>query len=334
MAIRRVPEIRTSERAAFRKCRQAWWWGYREGLVRKGPPALALWFGIGIHLALAEHYQEGFKRGTGKRDPRKVWETYCSTEFEIMRTYDGDTTEYVNAQELGAAMLDGYLEEFGRDDHMHIISTEQTRRIPVYNAKGELVCYYLYTMDGVYKDLADHRKIKILEHKTAAAIILTHLTLDDQAGSYLAFETLMLRAAGLLGEDESIQDITYNFLRKAMPKIDDRPRNSRGEFLNQDGTVSKRQKIQEPLFVRKDIPRSTEARKQIVDRLVVEVGQMNQCRKDPKQAYKNPMSGPMGCATCPFREMCELHEEGGDWEDYRDWNFKKQDPYGPYRKAA
>jgi hypothetical protein len=327
MAAQDVPEVRTSERTTFRKCRQAWWWGYREGLVRKGPPAPALWFGIGIHEVLAAYYQKGRKRAS-KTAVLNAWKRYCETEYVPMRTYEKDeAVEYTEALELGLDMLENYLRVYGRDEHMYILATEQTRRIPVYDRDGKLVCYYLYTMDGIYKDLDDHRKIKILEHKTAAAITLTHLTLDDQAGSYLAFESLML------GED--IQDITYNFLRKAKFKMDDRPTNAKGERLNKDGSVSARQSTQSDTLVRKDIPRSREARNQIVDRLIVEVNEMNACRRDPEShIYKNPQAGPMGCSTCPFREMCELHEEGADWEDYRDWNFKRQDPYGPYRKAA
>lgn len=331
----KVPEVRTSERTLFRKCRQAWWWGYRQGLVPKGTPAIHFWFGTGVHEALATWYQPGTRRTKGRLHPVAVWQRYCDDELVNIKTKEGDITQYVDAVQLGTVMLENYLEKYGRDEHMHILVTEQTRRIPIYDHDGNLICYYLYTMDGSYRDLADHNRIKILEHKTALMIILTHLTLDDQAGSYLAFETLVQRAAGVLREDEAIMDITYNFLRKATPKEDDRPRNVEGLALNKDGSVSKNQGTQAPLLVRHDVSRSAEARHNIIDRLIVEVKEMNACRADPENhVYKNPMPGPFGCSSCPFKDMCELHEEGGDWQDLRDWQFDRKDPYGPYRKVA
>jgi hypothetical protein len=50
--------------------------------------------------------------------------------------------------------------------------------------------------------------------------------------------------------------------------------------------------------------------------------------------FKNPHGGPFGCTSCPFFEMCQLHEEGGDWLDLREWKYYAEDPYANYRKAA
>src|SRR5882757_9431655 len=96
--------IRTSERRDFKRCQQRWAWGWRQGLVPKGPPANALWFGIGIHLALAEWYKgPGLKRG---RHPADTWGKYVNGEIAYIRTqkYDGadySDDEFVEALDLG-----------------------------------------------------------------------------------------------------------------------------------------------------------------------------------------------------------------------------------------
>jgi len=331
--VKRIPEIRTSERTTWRQCPQKWWWGYRQGLVPKGALAKHFWFGSLIHEVLAARYQEGRKRLSDAKC-LALWDKLCANEYETMRTNEWDDREYIDAQALGREMLTNYFAEYGADDHMDIIATEQVRKVPVYDYDGNLICYYLYTMDGIYRDLDDHNLLKLLEHKTALMVNLGHLPLDDQAGSYLAFETLLQRDLGTIGPDEAIVEITYNILRKAVKREDDRPTDAQGRYLNKDGTVSKRQNDQAPLFVRHPVARSEAAREQIIDRIVTEAIQMREMRADPSRVYKNPSAGPFGCTSCPFFQMCQLHEEGGDWEDLRDWTFRQQDPYGPYRKVA
>ena len=122
-----LPIIRTSERNSFNFCIQNWWWGYREGLVQKGPPALHFWFGILIHEALASHYQLGLTRGKGKYGLVQTFRKNVDNELHMMKTWEGDQAEYVDAATLGEEMLKNYLDEYGRDDHMDIIATELNR---------------------------------------------------------------------------------------------------------------------------------------------------------------------------------------------------------------
>ncbi len=329
-----LPIIRTSERNSFNNCWQQWWWSYREGLLMQGPPALHFWFGILIHEALASHYQRGLTRGKGKHGLVQVFRRLVDNELHMLKTWEGDSVEYVDAATLGEEMLTNYLDEFGRDDHMDILSTEKIRFVTIYDHDNQPVATYAYTMDGVYRDRSDHDKIKLLEHKTAAMFNFGHLPLDPQARSYVAFETLNLREEGLLKPDEHIQEITFNFLRKAKKKIDDRPTNKEGLRLNQNGTISKQQKVQEPLFARVPVSVSRESRARVVDTIILEAQDMLRLRRDPYLVRKMPKQGPMGCVSCQFKDMCELHEEGGDWQDLRDWKFQVQDPYKVYRKAA
>lgn len=329
----KVPVIRTSERSAWRKCPQAWWWGYREGLVPKGLPAIQFWFGTGWHEALAVYYGPGKRRYPKKA--RAALEAYFDAELETIKTIDDDGAQkYVDAKELALAMWDNYIATYGPDDHMYIIAVERSEQVEVCDADGNLIAIYAFTMDGVYRDENDHNKIKLLEHKTATIIQLAWLALDDQAGSYLAFMTEVLRAEGVLKPDESIQDVTYNIARKEFVKPDDRPRNAEGLALNKDGSVSKNQNAQAPLLVRQDVARSEESRNRLIERVAIEVEQMNEMRADPTRVYKSPQGGPFGCQSCPFFQMCQLHENGGDWEDLRDWQFVVKDPYADHRKAS
>jgi len=325
-----LPTLRTSERTTWRQCPQKWWWGYRMGLVPKGPVGFNFWFGIGIHEALADWYQLGFKRGP---HPAKSWAKYADAEIPIIvRDYDAttDTTKYVEARDLGVAMMEHYVDTYGKDPHKKYVATEQTRKMVIYDHDGSPLAIYFYTMDGVYIDVEDYNRVKIDEHKTASMIKFGHLALDDQAGSYLTFESLNRLAAG----QSPIEEITYNFMRKEVYKVDSRPVNEDGKRLNKDGSVSKQQGVQAPVLARYEVARSAEARRQQHDRIVLEVKEMNRMKANPELVYKNPQQGPFGCESCPFKTMCELHEEGGDWQDLRDWTFKTQDPYGPYRKAA
>jgi hypothetical protein len=332
---RKIPIIRTSERTTWRTCPQKWWWGYREGLVGKGLPNYNLWFGTGWHEAMAVYYGQGFKRYPKKA--RQVLEDYFKDSMATIATYGDDeqTRKFVDALPLALSMWDHYIETYGRDEAWEIIATERSCQVEVYDYEGNPIAIYAFTMDGVLRDHSDHMKIKILEHKTAAMIQTGHLPLDDQAGSYLAFMTIILRDEGLLGPDESIQDIIYNYARKEIYKPDERPVNADGLRLNKDGTVSKNQKAnQAPILLRVEIPRSAESRNRLIDRVILEAEEMQRMREDPSLVYKNPHAGPFGCTTCPFFQMCQLHEEGGDWETLRDWQFEAKDPYADHRKAS
>lgn len=233
--------LRTSERAEFNICPQRWWWRWREGLVPKGLPPQALWFGTGVHLALAAWYcGPGLKRGPY---PAETFDRFAASEVEFIKTSasieDEVVAKYVDARDLGRAMLTGYVEKYGRDEHMHIIQPEQTfalevpwpeGRQAVYEfIEGQLLTRYVGTYDLVYRDLRNG-SILLEEHKTASTIDLHHLPMDNQAGSYWAVATRTLRANGLIKPKESLAGIEYNFLRKGMP--DDRPRDAQGYACN------------------------------------------------------------------------------------------------------
>lgn len=352
--------LRTSERTLFKRCIQAWWWSYREGLKPNAFKADARWFGTGIHLALAHWYAPGFKRGA---HPAETWAAYCGDTVGFLRSVGHDSTaelpDWVDARELGTAMLQGYVEKYGTDESWEIFAPEYRFHVLIGGAN------FVGTFDAAFRDHEDDH-IKLLETKTAASISTKHLTLDDQAGGYWAVATHELRTQDVIGPKESLWGIEYNFLRKGMP--DDRPKDAEGYATNQplkehfvaalaapDWPISElnkmskakletladqsklvvlgeRSKVQSPpLFLRKAIKRTAAERRIQIQRIQDDLQHMNAVRDDTLPVTKTPTRE---CSFCDFAEMCELHESGGDWKTYRDFAYHVEDPYADHRPGA
>jgi hypothetical protein len=234
--------LRTSERRSFKRCPARWWWAYREGLKPRGMEKTPLWFGTGVHLALAEWYLPGTKRGPHPSETFAKFAGDALTSIKVADATEEQVAEYVDGKELGVKMLEGYVQLYGTDPQWSFISSEQSFQLNVPWPKaeeerqavcvvedGEVLLIYAGTFDGVYRDLATGR-LELLETKTAKAIQTSHLPLDDQAGSYWAVATHTLVSQGLIKPDEKISGINYNFLRKALP--DERPKDAEGYFTN------------------------------------------------------------------------------------------------------
>lgn len=297
------------------------------GLVPKTETVNALWFGTGIHLALAEWYcGPGTKRGP---HPSETWEKYVQDDMRYMRTatsLDYREDRYIEAGKLGTAMLSGYVKKYGADESWHVIAPETPFQISIPSRSGNrILATYAGTFDLVYRDLRDD-KIYLGEHKTAKIIDTKHLPLDDQAGSYWAVASTILENAGELKSGETIAAINYNFLRKALP--DERPTNEAGQALNKNGTISKVQPP--PLLHREKVYRSPRERAHQIERIASEALWMNSIRGGKAPLYKTPTRD---CSwDCSFYEMCLLHERGGDdWKDYKKAMFRVEDPYSAHR---
>lgn len=352
MATDRAPILRTSERRSFKRCPWQWSYAWRQGLRPNGFKADALWFGSGIHLALAERYKyKGLRRG---KNVLKVWRDYVNDEIAYVRTLPigsagvDEEPVWVSALELGEAMLGEYLDRYGMDERWYWVATEQSLEIDIPDPRHKrygipqqakllpkdghtrpsLVTYGM-TFDGAARDeQSEHGDLWLFEHKSAKAIMLQHLSLDDQAGSYWAFAHDALLRAGLITKDQHLEGIMYNFLRKAKP--DARPRNEVGEYLNKDGSVSKSQPS--PLLVREPVYRSPVERRTQVARIQAEALAMEAYRTKALPLFKTPTTD---CAyMCQFYAMCELHENGDDWREYRKAMFKVEDPYAAHRKST
>lgn len=367
-----VLHVRNSERGTLDRCPQQWWWGWREGLKAK-ETAKPLWFGTAIHEALADYYRPGFKRS---KDYIDKFRESADMEAEYIRAFVGglDEQEWVDARTLGETMLRGYVEHYQADKHWDVIATEQTFEVKIPHALGDDPLSDLIrskygehfvlngTFDGVYRD-KDDRKVKLMEHKTAASISTGHLPMDNQAGTYWMVAQTVGRRQGWLAPKQGISEIMYNFLRKATP--DERPKDAQGYATNKPlkshyihaldlqgpqelkaplslmeawaiargiTVVGDRSKTQpSPLFERYPVRRTPKQRQSQMMRLQNEVRRMVVYREGWVEITKSPTRD---CSWCPFREMCELHEAQSDWEMYRDAMFRSQDPYADHRKSA
>jgi Zierdtviridae exonuclease len=324
------PIIRTSERKEFRRCPQRWWWGYRCGLRGKGKPADALWFGTGIHVALASWYGEAFHRGPLPAHTFRDWIGNEVREIKANLTDRDrdwfDEPVYIDAGDLGQEMLSEYVRTYGIDRSLEILAVEQPFQVEL-TEDDEVVAIFAGTFDGVALDHEDGN-IYLLEHKTAGSVKTAHLPLDDQAGGYFAAATVVLRHQGIIAPRENISGIMYNFLRKAMP--DPRERNKAGAYLNKDGSISKRQPP--PPFHREWIDRSPGEVRSQLQRITDEVVIMNGIRNGELPITKNTNDQ---CTYCPFYTMCLLHERGGNaWKEFRDKEYRIEDPYADHRKST
>ena len=203
--------VRTSERQAFLTCRQKWQWAYVECLK---PPTTdtKLVFGDLVHQALAAYYKRGRKRGP---HPRITFESLCEKLSDEQDTSIWEDDQVVDMRELGINMLDRYVEHWQEEDKEYeIISSEQTFQLPIGRIAGKKV-YYVGTIDGVWKHRPT-RKFRFAEHKTTTAISAAALPMDEQVGAYWTYGPRWLRLKGFLKEDERLDGIIYNWLRKAM----------------------------------------------------------------------------------------------------------------------
>ena len=318
-----LPMLRTSERATFKRCRWKWWQEFEEVLKPK-TPVPPLRFGSLIHLALADYYKPGIRRGP---HPAESFIRYYDEEAKAQgefgfRVDDLEADEvWAEARDLGYQMLDHYVKHYGKDDEWKVLVTEQPFKQMVYHP-GTKVPWFWYV--GVIDLIIQNRrteKIQMVDHKTAKAINVMYLSLDPQATSYYTWGLDWIYERGLLKPNQKPAGILFNHLRKAYP--DSRPKDEGGFSLNKDGAVSKKQPS--PYFVRTPIFRDFYEREAMRSQVLEEFKDIEEVRASPEKAYKN--QGQFTCPGCWCFDFCELHEIGVDWVDMRDLASKKWDPY-------
>lgn len=363
--------LRTSERTSFKECRQKWWWGYEERLVKVGPPSTALRFGNLVHDALERYYRPGRKRGPHPaRTYVKLYRSQLADgmpEMSIRNNDDEDSEKWLDPIEFGVAILENYIAVYGKDDRYEIVQPEQSFQLDVMHPRtGKYMFTYVSTMDAVIIDL-ESKKMGLFEHKTSSNLqpFGAPLTLDEQSSAYWTFGTMWLQATGKLKPGQDLDFMLYNFIRKQMP--DTRPEDDQGRKLNKPkkdalrakadelgletkkgatiesltemlrkegvqvellGEVSQKQPA--PLLRRETVMRGPHERVETFRRALNEFREMEMVRQGRLAVYKNPGKH---CAFCPFRDMCEVHETGSDWEAMRDSLFTTWDPYAEHEEG-
>jgi hypothetical protein len=314
--------LRTSERTQFKRCRFAWDLAYNRK-VKPKTPSPPLRFGSLIHKALELRYPPGIKRGP---HPATTFEKLYEEDLRANRKMgfrDEDGTWHDMA-ELGIAMMHNFVNTYGKDEEYKVLASECSFQVPILNRRGyQLV--YVGVLDGVWQR-RDNKHIYINDWKTAKSISTNHLPLDEQVGSYWAYAPAYLKAQKILktAELKALRGILFTFMRKALP--DKRERNADGHCLNKDGTVSKQQPP--PYFERVPTYRSERDAAVLRQRVIQEAREMEMVRQGKLPVYKNP--GQMNCAGCGFRDVCELHEIGADWEAMLQATMQPWNPYGEH----
>lgn len=349
---RQLPLVRNSERASFKTCQAQWNWRWNMGLVPAMPRQDARWFGSAWHIVMAEYYlpkdsTSGFGR-TNVEELHSIWDQQMKGIYTTIAVgpYFGEDSEreWVDACALGHLMIDGYVEYWKGDPGWEILMPEQRfrARVPfnMRQAKRPATYWQMIGLDGrgyvaeivgtfdmPIRDHSDNGRIKIVDHKTAAQYdpVLSYLVKDDQAGTYIAVGTQALREAELIGKDEAITGMIFNFARKAKP--DERAKDEQGRYLNQNGTVSKRQPL--PLFYRESVERNKANRLRQMARIADDAEQIQLIREGQMGITKNP---GRQCSWCDYRDLCDIDENGGDTEQFIKDVFKYDDPYKDHRK--
>lgn len=336
-----LPLLRQSERAAFKHCNWAW---YQSNVLNLRPRVerskTAAEFGTMIHEALAEYYQPGTERGPHPAGTFYALAGDNIAKIKTQETVNGELVDkWVDFRELGADLMDEYVKRYAGDANWDILDAERrfsvmipdVRYKPMKSERGKRgyrpICNLVGTIDLVYRDFNDGL-VKMVDHKTCSALPDTsYLTLDEQASTYIAIANHTLRAQKLIGKDEVVKGMEYNYIRKG--RIDERPTNSAGERLNKNGSVSKVQGT--PLFMRTFVPRtSTERQRQIV-RISEEARVMDDVRTGKLPVLKRPTTE---CRWCSYFDLCELDESGGDVDYFRSSTMELYDPYFDHRESA
>jgi hypothetical protein len=323
--------LRNSERQSFLTCRQQWKWGWVDR-YKPDETDVKLKFGDLIHQSLAIYYKPGKKRGP---HPAKTFVKLVEKELDEWGMKVWSEGEYEDLATLGEGMLTAYVEYANNhpkhpDSEYEVIQSEKTFQIPMGIVLGHQVVV-VGTFDGVWRHMRT-KKIRFVEHKTAAAISKDALPMDDQIGTYWTYGPRYLRKLGILKENEQLDGILYNWLRKAIKKPEDNY-DGAGRKLNQDGSVSKRQPP--PFFDRELTFRGPAEARAVMVRVRKEARDMILARNKPQRhVYKNPgMQFMPNCKFCPFRDPCELHETGNDYQAMFDAAYKVWEPYADHELA-
>lgn len=350
--------LRNSERASYRRCRQRWYWSYVQRLStpREGG---ALAFGSLVHAALEHYYIPGRKRGV---HPAETFEKLYIADAKQISQWDDEDNKW-DALELGISMLNGYVEEYGPEDWMEIIQPEMPLAIDVFDRQGNYLVTWIGKSDALFWDLRPRRKtLGMLEHKTAKTIedeVRVNSGYGEQGLSYWWACDLHFHHTGDLKDDQHINYVLFNWLRKGMPDL--RPVNEDGHHLNLPrkdvlkakagelgmavagstveaymtalegkginpwllGEVSKKQP--RPLYRRFPLEFGITELESINKRIRAEAWEMAQVKANKLPIYKNPTKD---CSwDCQFAVPCQIHEMGGDYESVFELEYTTWNPY-------
>ena len=322
----KLPVVTSSERVTFKRCQKKWYWMWRRGLVARAKQFGALDLGNWMHDGLAAWYGKGRKR----EGSLMQWVTVYAQEALNQASVDGAPDYIIEAAEpmmmLAIHMAESYEDFYGKDDKIFVVRAEIPLEFTIPNRDGIILAKHKLKPDLVFID--QYGQIWLMEHKTAKQVSTAHLVLDDQARPYGAMSEPALRDAGIIRPDRRFAGIMYNYLRKAL--VDQRPTNSKGQYLNKNGSVSKSQPP--PYFIRHPVKMTRKAKMRTLSRVrdeTLEITEMTLRLRTgdmhPDRLNKTPHKS---CAKlCPFFTMCVAEEEGSNVRNMEHDMFVRKNPY-------
>lgn len=316
-----LPVVTSSERKDYKRCPKKWYWHWRMGLVPKRPSVGALDLGTWVHDAFDRWYEPEYERNGSLGD-----HFLEVAEAAIAQLPDFQRDKADELLTLGMSMLRGYAEHYGNDPDVCVIGGEIPLEFTI-DHDGEVIAKHSLKPDLVYINERT-REVWLMEHKTASQIVTEHLVLDDQARPYGAMAERALRQLGLIPKGYRFRGIMYNFLRKA--HADDRLTNSKGQALNRNGTVSKRQPA--PRFKRHPVEMTRQAKVIALQRIQVETDTitmltlaLREGRLKPNYLPKTPTKG---CPRfCDYFPICAAEDQGADIRQMTRDLYRRENPY-------
>lgn len=362
-------QLRTSERSSFKTCRQKWWWGYVEKLRDPNESRTALIFGDMVHIALARYYRRGTKRGPApagtfeklalKRavegrvwnQDEEAWDDLVNLGVRMLEGYvlqwtDADQEYEVLSSEqtfqikvkgldgkkfMYVGTIDGVWRhlpsgEIRFAEHKTMASID-TAALPFDEQAGG---YWAFGVPWLKKQGI----IKPDEDLGGIIYNMLRKSAPNPDSTYDEFGRLL----NLPTKDRLLAE--YEVLGKKLPK---KGSGKNGAVLVPDlidGLGRKRalqlgepsQRQPPPYFQRELVFRGEIDRQNIQRRVLNELADMDACIADPvRHVYKTP--GPLfmsNCKFCEFKDMCELHETGNDWEMFKEATYGTWDPYSDH----
>lgn len=189
--------VHVTEITAFKQCRQYWDFSYRQGLVPLETGYGPMWFGIGVHVALATYYKHGMS-------PVVAFERWFKAQVDpVYQDLDETTrTKLDNFHLLGLVMMRGYIPWAEKNDQWEVIAIEEELQYEI--SPGQVIAGtqdLLVRKDG---------KLWVVDHKTCAAFVDPDaLEFDDQMVKYL---WLVMKVY-----NEVPGGALYSMLRKKVP---------------------------------------------------------------------------------------------------------------------
>lgn len=324
------PEIHSSDRVSFKRCRRRWWLSSHLGLsyesldAQPGP----LWYGTGMHFAM-----EDFHGHNTYGHPFNSFEAYISANLSEELPEDVDAY-----RDLAKATLNYYVDHWL--PRRNILTTTSINGIPQVEVAFKLRMGrvdFAGTFDRIARD--NQGQLWVVDYKNVKTIDRTKLELDQQISSYawaasklykkefagVAYMQFVKKAPGypdrLKGggfSKNKAQATTYGIYHQALIEAFGYIPTEYEDFLTY---LSESEGPDGDAYIRIDfVYRNPTSRAQ--EALMIRDESREMLRKN-LSLYPNPTRDCVW--DCQFRTVCLAMNDGSDFQGILDGGFKKRE---------